>query len=55
MSTHWKQQFRRCVFSKVVGCSEENIRQQMDCQETIEYETNEQSTRYLNWNMQIQI
>ena len=31
MSTQWKQQLSRYVFSKAIECLEQNIRKQIDC------------------------
>ena len=31
MSTQWNQQLSSYVFSKVMECSEQNIRKQIDC------------------------
>ena len=45
MSAQWNQRLSRHVFSKVIECLEQNIRKQIDCK-TIEYKTNEQSTKY---------
>ena len=52
MSTQWNQQLSRYVFSKVIECLEQKTNR---LQKTIEYKTNEQSTKYSNWNMQLEI
>ena len=49
MSPQWNQQLSRYVLLNVNERLETNWSQKL-----IEYKTNEQSTKYSNWNMQIQ-
>ena len=47
MSKNWNQQLSSYVSSNVIECLEQNIKKQIEFQKTIEYETNEQSLKYL--------
>ena len=47
LSTQWNQQLIRYVFSKVIECLEQNIREQTDCKRP-------SNTKQINW-IQIQI
>ena len=54
MSTQWSQQPSSYVFSKVIeflGKTFEN----KSIRKANEYKTNKQSTKYSNWNIQIEI
>ena len=53
MSTQWNRQLSKYV-SKVIECSEQNIRKQIDNKKTIKYKANKQIIKYPSWNMEIQ-
>ena len=56
MSTKLNQQHSRYMFSKLIECLKQTIREQIGCKrQSSKYKTNEQSEKCFNWNMQIEI
>ena len=56
MSAQWNQQVSGYVFSNVIQWMFGIIHSKTNrLQKTIEYKTNEQSKKYLNWSMHVEI